>query len=139
MYIYIHTTFINRNNTNEFVFQKANEAVGSPHDGPLRKIIPLTEVLETKRLKLLGHILRRPRAHPQHQVTFASSLALPKVPLNRRVGRPGKNWTIENMRKAWETLQNVEPTHPNLPFDHWNRNIREKLIESAIAYTPPFN
>ena len=75
--------------------------------------IPLTEVLETKRLKLLGHILRRPRAHPQQQVTFASSLALPKAPLNRRVGRPRKNWTIENMRKAWETLQNVDPTHPN--------------------------
>ena len=43
------------------------------------------------------------------------------------------------MRKAWETVQIVDPTQPNLPFDHRNRNIREKLIEAAIASKPPFN
>ena len=74
--MHLHTTYVDRNNSNEFVYQ--HEVVGAPSQGPLRKIRPLTEILETKRLKLLGHVLRRPRSHPQHQVTFASYLALPK-------------------------------------------------------------
>ena len=55
------TTFINRANTNEFVFQKISEAVGSTSVSPNRKINPLTEILASKRLKLLGHVLRRER------------------------------------------------------------------------------
>ena len=103
--LHLHTTYVDRNNSNEFVYHRANEVVGAPSQGPLRKIRPLTEILETKRLKLLGHVLRRPRSHPQHQVTFASYLALPKTTSNRRVGRPRKNWTIENMKLAWNILK----------------------------------
>lgn len=43
-----HTTFIDTNNTNDFVYSRANE-VRSPrhkaHQGPLRKIKPLPEIL----------------------------------------------------------------------------------------------
>ena len=99
------------------------------------------EILETKRLKLLGHVLRRPRSHPQHQVTFVSYLALPmpKTPSNRRVGRPRKNWTIENMKLAWNILKANDDGLPNLNFDHRTLVIREALIDAARAYKPPFN
>ena len=60
--LHLHTTYVDRNNSNEFVYQRANEVVGAPSQGPLRKIRPLTEILETKRLKLLGYVLRRPRS-----------------------------------------------------------------------------
>ena len=64
--LHLHTTYVDRNNSNEFVYQRANEIVGAPFQGFLCKIRPLilTEILETKRLKLLGHVLRRPRSHP---------------------------------------------------------------------------
>ena len=64
--LHLHTTYLNRNNSNEFVYQRANEIIGAPFQGFLCKIRPLilTEILETKRLKLLGHVLRRPRSHP---------------------------------------------------------------------------
>ena len=68
--LYLHTTYINRNNTNEYVYQQANHALEAYSVGPLRKIKLLTEVLVEKRSKLLGHVLRRPRSHPQRQVTF---------------------------------------------------------------------
>ena len=76
--LHLHTTYVDRNN--EFVCQ--HEVVGAPSQGPLRKIRPLTEILETKRLKLLGHVLRRLMSHRQHQVTFASYLALPTTQSN---------------------------------------------------------
>ena len=60
----LHTTYIDRNNSNEFVYQRANEIIGTPFQGFLCKIRPLTEILATKYLKLLGHILKRPRSHP---------------------------------------------------------------------------
>ena len=133
--LHLHTTYVDRNN--EFVCQ--HEVVGAPSQGPLRKIRPLTEILETNRLKLLGHVLRRPRSHPQHQVTFASYLALPKPPSNRRVGRPRKNWTIENMKLASNILKANDDGLPNLNFDHRTLVIREALIDAARAYKPPFN
>ena len=129
--IHLHTTYIDRNNANEFIYQKANEVVGAPSQGPRRKIRPLTEMLETKHFKLLGHALRRPRSHPQHQVTFASYLALPKTPSNRRVGRPRKNWTIETMKLAWNILKASDDGLPNLNFDHRTLVIRETLINAA--------
>ena len=135
----LHTTFVNRNNTNEFVYQQANDALEAPSVGPLRKIKPLTEILEDKRLKLLGHVLRRPRSHPQHQVTFDSFLARPKVPTLRRVGRPRKFWTTENMRKAWEIIQQADNAQPHVPFDPANRTIRETLIAAARNYQAPFD
>ena len=135
----LHTTFVNRTNTNEFVYQQANDALEAPSVGPLRKIKPLTKILEDKRLKLLGHVLRRPRSHPQHQVTFDSFLARPKVPTLRRVGRPRKFWTTENMRKAWEIIQQADNAQPHVPFDPANRTIRETLIAAARNYQAPFD
>ena len=135
----LHTTFINRANTNEFVFQKANEAVGSTSVGPNRKIKPLTEILASKRLKLLGHVLRRERRHPLHQATFASNRAMPRTPNIRRVGRPRKCWTLENMARAWDILRTQDAHHAQIPFDRNNQQIRDKLIEAACNYQPPFD
>ena len=75
-----NTIYVQRRNTNEYVYQKANEAVSAPRLGPDRKIEPLTEVLEQRKQKLLGHVLRRERQHPQHQVTFATASAMPREP-----------------------------------------------------------
>ena len=101
IYIYISSQF-HHTHTNEFVYQQANDALEAPSEGPLRKTEPLTEILEKKRLKLLGHVLRRPRSHPQHQVTFHPVLARPKAPTLRRAGRPRKFWTTEKVRKSLE-------------------------------------
>jgi hypothetical protein len=98
--LHLHTTYVNKNNSNKFIYQRVNEIIGTPFQGPLRKIRPLTEILETKHLKLLGHVLRRPQSYPQHHVTFTSYLGLPKTPSNRRVGRPRKKWLL----KTWNWL-----------------------------------
>ena len=84
----LHTTYIQRHNTNEYVYRRANETLKAPTTGFDRKIKPLTEILEEKKLKLLGHILRRDRNHPLHQTIFSTTPALPRETEMRRVGRP---------------------------------------------------
>ena len=45
------------------------------------------------------------RAHTPNITSHLTYLARPKAPLHRRVGRPRKSWTFENMKKAWQILQ----------------------------------
>ena len=56
--IRLHTTYIQRQNTNDYVYQRANEIVNGATDGPTRKIKPLTEILEERKLRLLGHVTK---------------------------------------------------------------------------------
>ena len=62
------TTYINLANTNHEVYRRANLEMGL---GAEEIILPLSDVPQEKRRKVLGHIIRRPRDHPQHQATFA--------------------------------------------------------------------
>ncbi len=132
-------SFIHRANTNELALKQANGAVGSTSVCPDRKIKPLTEILASKRLKLLGHVLRRERQHPLHQVRFASDRAVPRIPNTRRVGRPRKCWMLENMAPAWDILRTQDAHHAQIPFDRNNQHIRDKFIEAACNYQPPFD
>ena len=135
----LHTTFVQRHNTNEYVYRRANEELGAPAFGRDRKIKPLTEILEDKKIKMLGHILRRERRHPLHQATFATPSALPRETEHRRVGRPRQFWTVNVMQKAWKIIKENDPTLPNLEFDKHNRYIRERIIDQAHNYQVPFN
>jgi hypothetical protein len=135
----LKTTYIDRINTNHIVYEKANEAVGSVTSGEERKIKPLTETLEKRKIKLLGHILRREREHPQHQITFSNNNALPRETRSRRVGKPRKFWTRENMRKAWERIQTSDSINPLIPFNRFDATQRSTIIQRAKNYETPFD
>ena len=134
----LHTTFIQRNNTNEYIYKRANQEINAPTDGPNRKIKPLTEILEGRKLKMLGHIMRRPRQNPLHQATFATASAIPKEARFRRVGRPRQFWTVNNMEKAWSVMKELDASLPGIPFDKRNADIRKRLVEHAQLYRHPF-
>lgn len=133
-----HTTYIRHHNTNTYVYKRANEKLNAPTKGPDRRIKPLTEVLELKKLKLLGHVLRRNRQQPQHQVSFATRSALPRENSNRKVGRPRANWTLNTMSKAWNTMRPNDPLLQNQEFNKDDKNIREQIIAQTRQYLPQF-
>ena len=135
----LHTTFINRSNTNEYVYKRANEVTNAPSAGIHRKIKPLTEVLGERRLKLLGHVLRRDRQHPLHQAAFKTQSAVPRETEQRRVGRPRQFWTTTNMEKAWNIITSNDVSVPKVPFNKHDREIRETIIDHARRYQPPFH
>lgn len=126
----MHTTFIDRENTNEEVYRRANEAMGRNTEGK-DKVIPLTEVLAKRRLKLLGHIIRRERSHPQQQTTFATADLVTRQTSYRRVGRPRLKWAEETMKEAWqiirETRQDLPPAFNENEAEH--RNIIKNAAE----------
>jgi hypothetical protein len=43
------------------------------------------------------------------------------------------------MQKAWEVIRNTDPLAPQILFDRYNRKIRERIIEEAYLYQPPFH
>ena len=100
---------------------------------------PLTEVLGERRLKLLGHVLRRDRQHPLHQAAFKTQSAVPRETEQRRVGRPRQFWTTANMEKAWNIITSKDVSVPKVPFNQHDRAIRETIIDHARRYQLPFH
>ena len=123
------STYINRANTNEEVYRRANAKARTDRENPIR---PLSQVLQEKRIKLLGHIIRRPREHPQHQTTFYTRSLIPRTVGKRRVGRPLLSWTHETMKVAWNLSQGY-------PLNFQDREMRLTLQEMAQNRIPPFD
>ena len=59
--------------------------------GKLR-IKPVTELIDKRKIQLLGHIIRSNRNDPMKQVTFCDGSLTPVTPALRRVGRPRQKW-----------------------------------------------
>ena len=76
----------------------------------------MSEIMEEKKLSLLGHIIRRDFEHLTYQVSFATPadatratpLLIKKPRSKRRQGRQRLNWTLENMKNAWQTINDSE-------------------------------
>jgi len=110
-------------------YRRANLEMGL---GAEEIIHPLSAVLQEKRRNVLGHIIRRPRDHPQHQATFATRNLLPQQVEHRRVGRPRAAWTYETMKDCW-----CRKFH-NIPFQIQNREHREQIKTWALNREDPF-
>ena len=123
------TTYIDRANTNHEVYRRANLEMGLGAEEIIR---PLSDVLQEKRLKLLGHIIRRTRDHPQHQATFATRIFLSQQVEHRRAGRPRAAWTYETMKDCWRKKNH------NIAFQIQNREHREQIKTWALNRQDPF-
>ena len=44
----LQTTFIQRHNTDKFVYKRANQEINAPTNGPNRRVKPLTEILNVE-------------------------------------------------------------------------------------------
>ena len=86
------TTFVNRNNTNNFVFEEANK-LKNPKNKENKNIKKFSEYVETKQEKLLLHVIREKDEEPTKQCTFDRYTVRPKRLSDKRVGRPKDNWT----------------------------------------------
>ena len=125
----METTYINRANTNEEVYRRANAEARTARENHVR---PLSQVLQEKRIILLGHIIRRPREHPQHETTFYTRSLMPRTVDKRRVGRPRLSWTHETLKVAWNLSKGY-------PFNFQNREMRLSLKEMTQNRIPPFD
>ena len=122
--LHMHTTHIDRANTNNEVYRRANLEMGPGAEEIIR---PLSDILQERR-KVLGHIIRRTQNHPQPKATFATRDFLSQQVENRRVGRPRAEWTHETMKDCWRRK------FPDIPFQMQNREHREQIKTGKILF-----
>ena len=84
----------------------------------------ISEMVEDKQVRLLGHILRCDHNDPLYQATFTDEGSY-NVYNKRRVGRPQGFWAESTMGVAMTRLQDVE-------FERDNPNHYVYLISEAI-------
>ena len=119
------TTYIDRSNTNEEVFRRANLQV-APR-GQDQTIQSIQSTLRQRRIALVGHILRQDNDHPIRIVSFRSNSAAPFDVLHRRVGRPRKNWLQESLRMVWQEIREDQRDFSNAPEQF------ESILQAALS------
>ena len=107
-----------------------------------RQTKPLTKILEDRKLKLLGHVLRRDRQHPLHQAVSPQdprSHGKPNTEDEAAHDNSGQPTIWVKHGKWLKRIKTHDATQPQIPFDKNNRSMRERIIEQAQRYQPPFN
>ena len=101
----IQHTFINRSNTNEFIWKQAERQLNLENPKREQNNIQLNNLLETlncRRIKFMGHLLRAKNEDPTRSITFQPNTAKPIQIGKRRIGGPKKHWTNETLKLIWE-------------------------------------
>ena len=91
----------------------------------------------SRKLKLLGHVVRADNDDPMRQVTFKSGCVKELNVGKRRVGKPKLDWIIQGKVQVWKKFcSEIDQSHTRNPEKRrkhkgkLNRNI--KLIEWAM-------
>lgn len=87
----IKTTFVERANTNERVFQQANQ-IKNPRGDPDKNMASFSTYVRKRKHALLAHTIRAGNADPLRESTLQPDSAVPVAVRKRRVGRPRDHW-----------------------------------------------
>ena len=118
------TTYINRANTNEEVFRRANLHIAANHHGT--KIEPIQDILAHRRIALAAKVLRQNNDSPMRMVSFKKDTAAPVEVLFRRVGRPRKQWTQNTLTMIWRKIRDDQSD-----FNNSNAQLAQ-ILQAAI-------
>ena len=138
------TTFVDRSNTNENVFKRANEIIESEtREGKeAKKVKPFVNIYKNSRIKRLVRVRAMKDDHPVKCITFGpdpTGRIVPWDPPNRRVGRPRFKWVTETIKTVWE---NIRHTHPHISphFDNDSPQQHEAITTSfeEVASIPQY-
>ena len=139
----LNTTFVNRENTNELVYNKANEELNktpeptvempNPKAPKQKHIMKLSEYYEScRRLTALDVIANRHNKHdPRPQLTMnTDNLSLNEYE-KKRCGRPKNVWWHFAIKNIWTWIGSIDTEdqrHPNtVQFDEKNTSHQEEI------------
>jgi len=126
----LKTTFVERSNTNNKVFQQAN-LIKNPQNTPNKNILTFETYIRNTQEALFKHLVRLPETDPVRQCTFEPNSAIPHIHTNRRVGRPRIRWEHDIASRIF--TQNNLGTHYEFTQNPTNcYNIMEPLIRNRI-------
>ena len=128
----LKTTFVNRTNTNEKVYQEANEKLAQINPTNPKKITPFKLAYQKLKMKKLINILTNP-GDIADKLTFQRGISTWKYP-NRRVGRPKYEWAQQGLQQIWQEIQNTDPTHTHTPYNETDANIENTIRHTAHSW-----
>jgi hypothetical protein len=125
------TTYVNRSNSNDKVFEAANRAC--PQGKPIQRF---SETYRRRKLLLYQSIVKLHPRDPMKGVVMDPETLRPRTYEHKRVGRPRLNWAAETSREYWAAIQTFLPQHlkgRGLNFD--NPRHAQAIREAAEANT----
>ena len=122
------TTYIDRESTNEKVFQEANKRCKGEC-----KITLLSEQYQNAKIDMFAKLLNLNGEDPRVEVVFQPGTLRPHDYGKKRVGRPRNSWIKETTDLFWKRIvqsQNVAYSHTPLNL---NNSVRIELMTKAAA------
>jgi hypothetical protein len=107
--LHLDTTYMNRANTNVFVFRRAQEALTpcptqtDPHPRP-PVLLKLSELYLRRKHKFFAKILLAAPDDPTHFITFSPGTLRPRDHNPKRPGRPKQKWVDSCLEHFWQQL-----------------------------------
>ena len=94
------TTFVNRANTNEAVYKKANDQLKAKDQ--IRK---LSNIYLERKQRFFCQVATAAPSDPLRRATFQGITHMPAIHRPRRRGRPKVKWAHTEAKKLWDTTQ----------------------------------
>jgi len=114
------TTYIDRRNTNQTVFDRANQQL--KNEGKTKPVITFVEAYKKLKRKRANRIINK-RGSPIYNISFHGGKLRKWVHPNRRVGRPRLNWTEETIKDIWDHIKKDDSRYRYTAFDGDDENI----------------
>ena len=103
------TTYVNRANTNDRVFQVANDRVAAT--GQKKKVDPFSVYYARQKLLWFQDLLSVEAEDPVRNSTMDANTLQARQLAVRRVGRPRLKWLAETTKEYWEATTPHRPAH----------------------------
>ena len=117
----LKTTYIDRNNTNEKVFEIANRRLQEEKTDA--SIKPFRAAYRASKLKRLARTIQKDGDDIQN-ITFKNIDTLEaREPPNRKRCRPKHKWTKKALEETWEDIQAKQAEYREIPYDPENETI----------------
>ena len=110
-----NTTFTNRENTNDKIYEEVNTQV--KNEG--KKKIITTFVQSYKKSKRTRIIRTISDTEEIHNISFEPNLH-PRIPPNRKQGRPKYKWTERALIEFWNDIRKDIPNFTHIEYDKNN-------------------
>jgi hypothetical protein len=121
-------TWIDRRFSHAALIQEANDILAAAElNGVIR---PWSTVLEERRVRFLGHVIREGPGGALFDAAFESEHLEPRNPSRWRVGRPRKIWTEETLREAWKLLD------PNTSYGMHQTQLDQLILAAQLRMFP---
>ena len=124
----MNTTYIGRQNTNNEVYRRANEAVKT--EGGKKQVRTFRQAYNASKIKRLNKTINLYNDDPVKETTFENVQTLKvRIPLKRKRQRPKYKWADRALLEIWHEIQNIHEQYKYTTLDTEKEEVINAIIE----------